>query len=75
MVTQESFLFNGTIRENLLFGKPDARDEELLEATEAANARSFHRATAEWDLAASSASVGEIECRREATTRDRASPC
>ena len=41
MVTQESFLFNGTIRENLLFGKPDASDEELLEATEAANARSF----------------------------------
>jgi ABC-type multidrug transport system fused ATPase/permease subunit len=41
MVTQESFLFNGTIRENLLFGKPDATDEELLEATEAANARSF----------------------------------
>ena len=41
MVTQESFLFNGTIRENLLLGKPDASDEELLEATEAANARSF----------------------------------
>ena len=41
MVTQESFLFNGTIRENLLFGKPDATDEELLSAAEAANARSF----------------------------------
>jgi len=41
MVTQESFLFNGTIRENLLLGKPDASDEELLEATAAANARSF----------------------------------
>jgi ATP-binding cassette subfamily B protein len=41
MVTQESFLFNGTICENLLLGKPDASDEELLEATEAANARSF----------------------------------
>src|SRR4029450_982326 len=33
MVTQESFLFNGTIREYLLLGKPDASDEELLEAT------------------------------------------
>ncbi len=41
MVTQESFLFNGTIRENLVFGKPKATDEELLEATEAANARAF----------------------------------
>ncbi|MEO7168511.1 MAG: ABC transporter ATP-binding protein [Spartobacteria bacterium] len=41
MVTQESFLFNGTIRENLLLGKPDATEEELLEATEAANARPF----------------------------------
>ena len=41
MVTQESFLFNGTIRENLQMGKPSASDEELLEAAEAANARSF----------------------------------
>jgi ATP-binding cassette, subfamily B, bacterial len=41
MVTQECFLFNGTIRENLKIGKPDATDEELLEAAEVANARSF----------------------------------
>ncbi len=41
MVTQESFLFNGTIRENLLMGKPDASDEELLRAAQAANARPF----------------------------------
>jgi ABC-type multidrug transport system fused ATPase/permease subunit len=41
MVSQESFLFNGTIRENLLLGKPGASDEELLKATEAANARDF----------------------------------
>jgi ATP-binding cassette subfamily B protein len=41
MVTQESFLFNGTIRENLQMGKPGASDEELMEAAEAANARSF----------------------------------
>jgi ATP-binding cassette subfamily B protein len=41
MVTQESFLFNGTIRENLRIGKPDASDAELLAAAEAANARSF----------------------------------
>ena len=41
MVTQESFLFNGTIRENLQIGKPGGGDEELMEAAEAANARSF----------------------------------
>jgi ABC-type multidrug transport system fused ATPase/permease subunit len=41
MVTQESFLFNGSIRENLQMGKPGASDEELLEAAEAANARGF----------------------------------
>src|SRR5947199_1164847 len=41
MVTQESFLFNGTIRDNLQMGKPGASDEELLEAAEAANARAF----------------------------------
>lgn len=41
MVTQESFLFNGSIRDNLRLGKPDATDEEMLEAAEAANARDF----------------------------------
>jgi ATP-binding cassette, subfamily B, bacterial len=41
MVTQECFLFNGTIRENLQIGKPDATDAELLEAASVANARPF----------------------------------
>lgn len=41
VVTQESFLFNGTVRENLLMGNPDATDEQLLRAAEAANARIF----------------------------------
>src|SRR5262249_8576427 len=41
MVTQECFLFNGTIRENLQIGKPDATDGELLEAAALANARPF----------------------------------
>ena len=41
VVTQESFLFNGTIRENLLMGRPDATDAEVLAAAEAANARGF----------------------------------
>jgi ATP-binding cassette, subfamily B, bacterial len=42
-VTQETFLFNGTIRENLLFGKPDATEEELEEALTAAFAIGFVR--------------------------------
>jgi ATP-binding cassette subfamily B protein len=41
VVTQESFLFNGSIRENLLMGKPDANDAELWRAVDAANARNF----------------------------------
>ena len=41
VVTQESFLFNGTIRENLLMGKPEATDEQLMQAVDAANARDF----------------------------------
>jgi ABC-type multidrug transport system fused ATPase/permease subunit len=41
MVTQESFLFNGTVRENLRMGKPEASDAELWSAIDAANARAF----------------------------------
>jgi ABC-type multidrug transport system fused ATPase/permease subunit len=41
VVTQESFLFNGSIRENLLMGKPTATDAELWRSVDAANARQF----------------------------------
>jgi ABC-type multidrug transport system fused ATPase/permease subunit len=41
MVTQESFLFNGSIRDNLRLGKPEATDAELFEVLDAANAREF----------------------------------
>jgi ATP-binding cassette subfamily B protein/subfamily B ATP-binding cassette protein MsbA len=40
-VTQESYLFNQTIRENLLLGKPDATDEELWRALDLACANDF----------------------------------
>ncbi|QIF04551.1 ABC transporter ATP-binding protein [Roseimicrobium sp. ORNL1] len=40
-VTQESFLFNGTVRENLLIGRRDATDDELWAALESANAKAF----------------------------------
>jgi subfamily B ATP-binding cassette protein MsbA len=41
VVLQDTFLFNSTVRENLLYGKPDATDEELLAATKAAFAHEF----------------------------------
>jgi ATP-binding cassette, subfamily B, bacterial len=44
-VTQESFLFNTSLRENLLLAKHDATDEEIWAALEAANAASFVRAS------------------------------
>jgi ABC-type multidrug transport system fused ATPase/permease subunit len=40
-VSQESFLFNGTVRENLLFGKTDASDSEIEAALRAAHAYEF----------------------------------
>ena len=41
VVTQESYLFNGTIRENLLYAKPDATDEELERACKIANIHDY----------------------------------
>jgi ATP-binding cassette subfamily B protein/subfamily B ATP-binding cassette protein MsbA len=40
-VTQESYLFDQTIRENLRIGKPDATDEEIWQALDHACAREF----------------------------------
>jgi ATP-binding cassette subfamily B protein/subfamily B ATP-binding cassette protein MsbA len=40
-VTQETFLFNTTLRENLLLARHDATDEELWSALDAANAAGF----------------------------------
>jgi ABC-type multidrug transport system fused ATPase/permease subunit len=41
VVTQESFMFNGTTAENLRIGKPDATEEEIWEVLRAANAAEF----------------------------------
>ncbi len=41
LVTQESFLFNGTLRENLLLGKATATEAEMFAALDAANALAF----------------------------------
>ena len=44
VVTQDSYLFNGTIRENLLYAKPEATEEELLAACDKANILDFIQA-------------------------------
>ena len=41
VVLQDTFLFNTTVRENLLYGKPDAGEEEMIAAAKAAYAHEF----------------------------------
>ena len=41
MVLQETWLKSGTIRENIVMGKPDATDEQIIEAAKASHAHSF----------------------------------
>jgi ATP-binding cassette subfamily B protein len=41
MVPQEGFLFSGTIRDNIAFGRPDASEDEIVEAARAVGAHEF----------------------------------
>jgi len=41
MVLQETWLKSGTIKDNIIMGKPDATDEEIIEAAKASHAHSF----------------------------------
>jgi ATP-binding cassette, subfamily B, bacterial len=41
IVSQEAFLFNGTIRENILYGRLDASEAEMMDAAKAANCHEF----------------------------------
>ena len=41
VVSQETYLFNGSIRENLLYAKPDATEDEMVEALKKANIYEF----------------------------------
>ncbi len=41
VVLQDTFLFNGTVRRNLMYGKPDATEDELVAAAKAAFAHDF----------------------------------
>lgn len=41
LVGQEPHLFTGTIRDNIVYGKEDATEQEIIEAAKAANAYDF----------------------------------
>lgn len=41
IVLQDTFIFSGTIRENIAFGKPNASEDEILEAAKAVHAHDF----------------------------------
>nr|WP_233280748.1 ABC transporter ATP-binding protein [Devosia oryziradicis] len=41
MVQQDLYLFSGTVEENLRYGRPEASDEQVMEAAKAANAHDF----------------------------------
>jgi ATP-binding cassette, subfamily B, bacterial len=41
IVLQDVFLFHGTVRDNILFGKPNATEEEMVAAAKVANAHEF----------------------------------
>jgi ATP-binding cassette subfamily B protein len=41
MVLQETWIFRGTVKENIAYGKPDATEEEIIEAAKAAHCHSF----------------------------------
>lgn len=41
LVSQDVFLFNGTVRDNILYGRMDATEEEVIAAAKAANAHDF----------------------------------
>ncbi len=41
VVQQDSFMFTGTIRDNIAYGRPDARHDEIVDAAKAANAHEF----------------------------------
>jgi len=55
IVSQEAFLFNGTIRDNIAYGKTEVTNEEIVAAAKKANAHSFIMALEE----GYSTSVGE----------------
>jgi len=66
-VSQDTFLFSGTVRQNILYGLPDASDEQVIEAARDANAHDFIMALRDgYDTA-----VGERALRMSGGQRQR----
>ncbi len=57
LVLQETFLFNGTMRDNLRYGKPDATDEELHRRRQRGQRARIHRKIAAMAMRRRSASA------------------
>ena len=57
VVLQDSFLFDGTIRENMAFSRPDATEEQILEACRIARVDEFAESFRRTNTTPSSASV------------------
>jgi len=67
IVTQEAFLFSGTIRENMCYGRPDAREADLAAAAHAARVDEFVDQLPEgWDT-----DVGELGAKLSGGQRQR----
>jgi subfamily B ATP-binding cassette protein MsbA len=67
VVTQESFLFSGTIRQNVRYGRPDASEEEVLAAARAAHVDEFVETLPHgWDT-----DVGELGAKLSGGQRQR----
>ena len=75
VVSQETYLFHATIRENLRFAKPEATDEEIEEAARAAHIHELiaasRTATTPWSASAATAS----RAARSSAWRSRGRSC
>ena len=70
VVTQESFLFNGSIRENLLMGRPEASEADLWRASRCRERPRFHRTFAGKIGQRGGRTGRETERRRETAALD-----
>lgn len=48
MVLQDTWLFNGTIRDNIVYNKEDVTDDEVMEACRTVRTRTFYKRTSKW---------------------------
>ena len=71
VVSQEAFLFNGTVRENILYGRLNATEEELIRRLARRELPRFHQQTAERLRFPRRRTRREIERRRKTTREHR----